>query len=501
MSDTPPPAETGVPVYDFVVIGGGSAGFAAARTASGLGLRTAVVEGGRDVGGLCILRGCMPSKTLIESANRFVSIRRAREFGLRAENVRVVGPEVQARKRRLVAEFADYRRGQLEHGKFDYIRGLVRFEGEHRLRIEPLANPADGTPPPPPQIEARTVLVATGSRVADVPVPGLREIGYLTSDEALELEEFPDSVIVLGAGAIGLEAAHQFAGLGSQVTILQRGNQIMREADEDVAGALERALCEQGVRVHRGAHLLRAELDASDGQKRIWYERGGEQHCVAAREILFALGRTPCTENLELHHANVAVSKKGGITVGPDQRAHGKRHIFAAGDVCGPYEIVHIAIQQGELAARNAARQLGKLAGPAEEIDYRLKLFVLFTEPQMAHVGLTEKECRALGRNYCVASYPFADHGKAIVRGETEGFVKLIADKATGEILGGAVVGPEASELIHEISVAMHFHGTVTDLAKVPHYHPTLSEIWTYPAEELAGAESSSNDPAEMGGN
>ena len=190
---------------------------------------------------------------------------------------------------------------------------------------------------------------------------------------------------------------------------------------------------------------------------------------------------------MELNHAGVATTKKGGIEVGPDQRSRSKRHVFAAGDVCGPYEIVHIAIQQAELAARNAARHVGKLDGSPEEIDYRLKLFVLFTEPQMAQVGLTERECAHAGRDFAVAKYPFNDHGKAIVKGETDGFVKLITERATGEILGGAVVGPEAAELIHEITVAMHFHGTAADLAKVPHYHPTLSEIWTYPAEELAG--------------
>ena len=480
MSQTPE-----VPTYDLVVLGGGSAGYAAARTAAGLGLRTAVVEGGKDVGGLCILRGCMPSKTMIESANRFVSIRRAREFGLRAENVRVVGPEIQARKRHLVKEFADYRASQLEHGKFDFIRGLAHFTGEHRIALRPLKESA-AEMPPPAEIEAKTFLIATGSRVADVPIPGLEEIGYLTSDDILDAEEFPSSVLVLGAGAIGLEASHQLAGLGSEVSVIQRCGQIMRDADEDVAGALQRALAAQGVRFHCGSHLVRAELDPATGQKRVWYERDGEMHCHAAQEILFALGRQPCTESLELHSAGVETGPKGGVKVGEDQRSS-RRHIFAAGDVCGPYEIVHIAIQQAEVAARNAARHLGKLGSTPEKTDYRLKLFALFTEPQMALVGLTEKEARAAGIDHAVATYPFADHGKAMVRGETEGFVKLISDRKTGEILGGAAVGLEAAELIHEIVVAMYFHGSAADLAAVPHYHPTLSEIWTYPAEELAG--------------
>ncbi len=482
MSQTPE-----IPTYDFVVLGGGSAGYSAARTAAGLGLRTALIEGGREVGGLCILRGCMPSKTMIESANRFVSIRRAHEFGLRAENVRVVGSEILARKRRLVKEFADYRREQLEHGKFDFFRGLAHFTSEHRVAVRPLEWVEYDTPPPA-EIEAKTFLIATGSRIADVPIPGLQEIGYLTSDDILESDAYPPSVIILGAGAIGLEAAHQLAGLGCEVSVIQRCGQVMRDADEDVAGALEGALAKQGVRFHCGSHLDRAELDAGTGQKRVWYEKGGEMHSHAAQEILFALGRQPCTDSLELHFAGVATGAKGGVKVGEDQRSS-RRHIFAAGDVCGPYEIVHIAIQQAEIAARNAARHLGKLDGAPEKTDYRLKLFALFTEPQMALVGLSEKEARAAGRDYAVATYPFADHGKAIVKGETDGLVKLITDRTTGEIIGGAAVGPEAAELIHEIVVAMHFHATAADLAAVPHYHPTLSEIWSYPAEELAASQ------------
>ena len=485
MSDFPDPAtEHEVPVYDFVVIGGGSAGYAAARTAVSLGLKTALVEGGRDIGGLCILRGCMPSKTMIESANRFVTLRRAREFGLRAENIAVVPAEVQARKRRLVGEFADYRRGQLEHGQFDFIRGLARFIDEHHLEILPPENTAD-TRPVPPRIQARTVLVATGSHVADVDFPGLSETGYITSDEALELEAFPESLIVLGAGAIGLEAAHQFAGLGTQVTVIQRGTHIMRGTDEDVAGALQQGLANQGIRFQCGSHLLRAELDPADGSKRVWFECGGGEHSVSAREILFALGRRPCTRGLELHLAGVEQTKAGGVKVTPDQRSTA-RHIFAAGDVCGPYEIVHVAIQQAELAARNAARLLGKLGTSPEQIDYRLKLFVLFTDPQMAHVGMSEADARDAGREFETATYAFADHGKAMVRGETDGLVKLLADRATGEILGASAVGPEVGEIIHELVVAMHYRATAADLAIIPHYHPTLSEIWTYPAEELA---------------
>jgi pyruvate/2-oxoglutarate dehydrogenase complex dihydrolipoamide dehydrogenase (E3) component len=161
-------------------------------------------------------------------------------------------------------------------------------------------------------------------------------------------------------------------------------------------------------------------------------------------------------------------------------------NIFAAGDVCGPCEVVHVAIQQGEFAAANAASLLGVRSGPLKSMDYRLKLFAVFSEPQLACVGATEAELHATRTAHVTATYPFNDHGKSLVMGETAGFVKITASKETGEILGAAVVGPDAAELIHELTVAMHYRATVQDFATIPHYHPTLSEIWTYPSEEIA---------------
>jgi pyruvate/2-oxoglutarate dehydrogenase complex dihydrolipoamide dehydrogenase (E3) component len=475
MNDDPSPAD----VFDLAVIGGGSAGYAAARTGADLGLKVAIIEGGAEVGGLCILRGCMPSKTIIESANRLADMRRAREFGLRAENISVVPAEVLARKRRLVGEFASYRSEQLEKGKFTFLRARARFLDPHRLALE-----AVGGASIPAEIQARAFVIATGSQISQAPIPGMDETGYLVSDDLLELDAYPRSVIVLGAGAIGLEAAHALSALGSKVTVVQRCGQIMRGSDPDVAKALQEAMTADGVRFLCGTHLLRVDR-AEDGRKRVWFERNGGEESVEADEIVAALGRRPLTSGMGLDVAGVTLTKTGAVACDPGQRSS-QAHIFAAGDVAGPYEIVHIAIQQAELAVRNAARALGKLAGEPETMDYRLKLFVLFTEPQMAHVGLSEAEARAQGLDFRVASYPFADHGKSLIRGAMHGFVKLLADRRTGEILGGAVVGPEAAELIHEIVVAMAFRATAADLARVPHYHPTLSEIWTYPAEDLA---------------
>jgi pyruvate/2-oxoglutarate dehydrogenase complex dihydrolipoamide dehydrogenase (E3) component len=209
---------------------------------------------------------------------------------------------------------------------------------------------------------------------------------------------------------------------------------------------------------------------------------------LEAEEIIYALGRRPSTESLDLGKAGVNVSRRGTVQVDSRQQSN-VPHIFAAGDACGPYEVVHIAIQQGELAARNAARLVRDSGEKLETMDYALKLFAVFSHPEAASVGLNTKEAEQMGLTFIEACYPFADHGKSMVRGETEGFVKLIAEARTRQIIGGAVIGPNAAELIHEIAVAMSFKSTAGQLARVPHYHPTLSEIWTYPAEALAEAE------------
>jgi pyruvate/2-oxoglutarate dehydrogenase complex dihydrolipoamide dehydrogenase (E3) component len=459
--------------YDFAIIGGGSAGYAAARTAASLGLKTAVVEGGEDVGGLCILRGCMPSKTLIESANRMLTLRRAEEFGLRATGLEAHVAEIIARKRRLIADFADYRRKQLETGKFDFIRGRACFTDAHTVTVQ-------WHDTPPRTLHAKSFLVATGSVVNWPDVPGLKDSGAITSDEALELQSLPESLVVLGAGPVALEMAHYFSALGTHVTVLQRGGQILTGSDPDLAAALEKPLRER-MRIFTDTKITAIERGARG--RRVSFEHEGKIMTVECSEILNALGRHPGIESLSLDVAGVA-HPKGRIATNAHQQTS-QPHIFAAGDCCSPYEIVHVAVQQGEIAARNAARVLQDNHA-LESCDYRLKLYVVFTEPQMATVGLSEAEAREQGIAYRTAKYPFDDHGKSMVMGELHGFVKLMTDASTGEILGGSVVGSHASDLIQEIVVAMNFRSTAAQLAGIPHYHPTLSEIWTHPAEELA---------------
>jgi dihydrolipoamide dehydrogenase len=451
--------------FDVAVIGGGSGGYAAARTAAAAGLKTAIIEGGDEVGGLCILRGCMPTKALLYAAEVMHLASHPEPWGIRSE-VTFDFSKVMARKNLLIKEFADYRAQQLAGGKFQFIRAMARFMDAHTVEL------STGT-----KLTAKHFIIATGSSVAPSPLPQLNDVGYLDSDTALTLTKLPRSLIVLGGGAVALEFAQFFARFGVKITLIQRSPHVLHEMDSDAAAVIEEVFRREGITVYTGTKLLDAQRLGA--QKEVFFEHEGESRRVLAEEIFFALGRVPNVASLGLDKVGVEL-EYGRIKTNAQMRTT-TPNIYAAGDCTGLHEIVHIAVQQGETAAHNIANpQRPKL------MDYRLLTEVVFTDPQIASVGLTEKRAHVRNIPYVTAKYPFNDHGKSLIMEAKDGFVKLLAEPQTGEILGGACVGPFGGELIHEIIAAMHKRMTVRELAAMPHYHPTLAEIWTYPAEELA---------------
>lgn len=451
--------------FDVAIVGGGSAGYAAARTAAAARLKTVVIEGGEEVGGLCILRGCMPTKAFLYMAEVAHLVKNSKVFGIRAGKVSFDFKKVMARKNALIKDFADYRVRQLNNKKFGFIRADAKFLDPHTLELD------NGR-----KLTARYFIIATGSTVAPSPLCQLNDLQCLTSDDALALKKLPKSLIVLGGGPIACEFAQFFSRFGVKVTLIQRSPHILHDFDPDAAAVMETVFRREGIKVFTGTKLLDARRNGKT--KSVSFEYQGKTVTVSAEETMFALGRVPNTASLGLE--NAGVKTEGCRIVADEFMQTSVPHIFAAGDCAGPYEIVHIAIQQGEVAARNLA-----VPGSARA-DYRLLISVVFTEPQLAFVGLTEKAAVARGVKFISASYPFNDHGKSLIMNATDGFVKLLADPDTGEILGGQCVGPSGGELIHEIVVAMEKRMTVKELAAMPHYHPTLAEIWTYPAEELA---------------
>ena len=453
---------------DVVVLGGGSAGYAAARTLSGQGARTLVVDGAAELGGLCILRGCMPTKALLHAAELRHSIAEGEVWGIDAGTVRVDPARTFGRKDALIADFAGYRRQQLEDGRFELVRARARFDGPGLLRLE------DGR-----IVRFGHAVVATGSSVAPVTVPGLAETGYLDSDRALAQARIPGSLVVLGGGAVALEFAQFYSRMGTRVTVVQRADRLLSGFDADVAGQLEKALRREGVTVFTGTRLERVEQAGS--LKRVWFRQADGLRSVEAEEIFHGMGRIPNTGDLGLEILGVAL-KRGRIVTDSGQRTT-HPGVYAAGDCCGPHEVVHLAVQQGEVAAHNILHP-----DRPRTMDDRLRMSVVFTSPQVAQVGWSEQEARTLGVAHRSEQYPFNDHGKSMILGAREGFVKVLADPVSGEVLGASCVGPQAGELIHEAAVVMAARMTVAQWAAVPHYHPTLAEIWTYPAEALAEA-------------
>lgn len=450
--------------HDLVVVGAGSGGYAAACTAREFGCDAALVDRG-PLGGLCILRGCMPSKALLASSDALADVRDAGALGVHAAGVSIDVPYVFARKRSLVAEFADYRISGIE--RFPLYRGEARFLSPTELAV------GDDV-----VLESEKFVIGTGSVVSPAPYDGLVETGFVDSDALLELDRIPESAIVLGGGYTACELGQFLARMGTATTFLIRSGQLLTYADDDVGGALTGYFREDGIEIVTGARLLGARRDGRQKVVRYWSD--GAEHHVAAEEIFYALGRSPNVAGLGLENAGVAYDAEGGIAVDETMRTS-NRNIYAVGDVTGKSMLVHVAIYQGEVAARNLC-----LAGD-ERADYRLILaHTIFTDPQVAAVGASEKDLRANATPYVAGRYDFAEHGKAQCLAKTKGFVKMMADPLDGRILGAVVIGPQGSELIHEVIVAMNFEATVAQFMRIPHLHPTLAEIWTYPAELCA---------------
>lgn len=452
--------------YDFIVIGGGSGGHAAARTAADEGQHVAVIDGAKELGGLCILRGCMPSKTLLYTAEILHLAKKGKTFGLDIPKARADMPAVAKRKRAIIEDFASYRRESLESDRFDLYRQLCHFVGHNEIEL------VDGT-----RLRGKKILIATGSEVNCPPIPGLEETPVWTSDDVLSLDFVPESVIVLGGGTVGCELAQFLQRIGSQVTLIQRSPHILTGVAPDLAAVAEEAFREDGMEVITGTTVTRVRKSGESIE--VTFDCAGQKMHRKARHCLNALGRRPRTRLLRLDTAGIRTAQTGHIVTNHFQMTSNP-DVYAAGDCCSPHEIVHIAIAQGELAARHA---LGKQVSP---IHYDHLLQVIFTDPQIATAGFSEKQLQKEGRKYLSASYPFDDHGKSILMEAHLGFVRVFADAESGEILGAEIAGKDAGELIHCFSVALTMKATVFDLMRAPWYHPTLAEILTYPLEEIA---------------
>ncbi len=453
--------------FDFIILGGGSAGYAAARTFNEYGKKVALVDGAEELGGLCILRGCMPSKTLIYSAEVLHLAQKGNTFGFTGNSPQADMAAIQARKKQVIAEFADYRKEQLEDGRFSLFRSNGNLIDNQTVGL------SDGT-----NLRAKKILIATGSKVKVPNLPGLAEVSYKTSDDVLDLKVVPAECVVLGGGVVACELAQFLSRVGSKVTLLQRSPRLLKEFSEEASNCLQNAMRAEGIDLQLDVDFGGfSQID--DLHTEISYRHQEKEKKIKTSFLFLALGREPRTDQLNLSAAGVERLPTGHVKTNSFQQSSCPE-VYAAGDCAGPHEIVHIAIKQGETAALHA---MDKKVRP---MNYTNLLSVVFTDPQLAVVGLSPRQLTEQGVDFLSASYPFDDHGKSILMEAKFGHVAIHAEKKSGLILGAECVGKDAGELIHSLSVGVGVRATVNQLLQADWYHPTLSEIWTYPLEELA---------------
>ncbi len=437
--------------YDVTVIGGGSGGLTAARLATALGARVALIDKER-VGGDCLYYGCVPSKALIHVAKVVAQAKAAATLGLLPADLKVDMGRVSAHIQEVIARVAEEEQVYVEG--VSVRLGQASFRAPHELEVNGET------------LLSKNTLIATGSRPRVPDVPGLREVGYLTNESVFDLGRLPPSLVVVGGGPVGVEMAEAFARLGSQVTLLQSRERLLPREDPEVSEAIAQALARDGVRV-----VLSARLEAvkQSGKHKVAEARQGEKLAqVEADDLLIALGRVPNVERLHLEAAGVAYGPKGITT---DAYLHTTASpIFAIGDVLGGYLFTHVAAYQASVAVRNALLPLLH-----KKADYRVLPWTTFTDPEAARLGLTEEEARQTGQAFRVVRVPWRAIDRAQTDGAPEGFIKLIVAQKGDTILGAHLVGARAGELLGELALAMrHKLGMGAVLATI-HAYPTLS--------------------------
>lgn len=454
---------------DLLVIGGGPAGYAGALRGARKGLKTVLVEA-RDIGGTCLNRGCIPTKALFKTQEVAHMVRRAQEFGVLGEYRGLDWGKVLERKKRIVRQLTGGVRFLLEKAGVEVVPGFAVFSGERAVQVL-----QDGKVTR--EFEPRFVLLASGSRSASLPVPGSDLPGVIDSEKALDLPELPKSLVVIGGGVIGMEMACIFQGFGVEVTVIEMMPKILPPVDREVTDLLTRLVERQGMKVHVSARVV--EIRKGNGKLEVVYMQDGALRVASGEYVLVAVGRVPQVEGMGLENIGIAMERNAVVT---DTRLQTSLSwVYAAGDVNGKHLLAHVAYREAEVAIRN-------ICGEHATMDYRVVPNCIFSFPEIASVGLTEDEAKERGYAVRCGRFPFRANGKALIEGEIEGFVKIVSDARSGEILGVHMIGPSASNLIGEGILAMCLESTPEEIASAIHPHPTLSEAVMEAAEAVFGA-------------
>ena len=437
--------------FDVVVIGGGPGGYVAALRAAQLGAKTAIVEKDR-MGGTCLVRGCIPTKALLQSSELYTLAKGGRPFGLVADNIGFDWPAAQKRKASVVDQLVKGVEGLLKAGGVTSYRGAARLAGKGVVDV-------GGD-----QVQAKDIVIATGSAIARIPMPGAELT--IDSDQILELREVPKRLAVIGGGVVGMEFAAMFAALGSKVTVLEMLPQVLAMVDADLVNVYTKHLAGLGGEVHTDTKV--GKVVKGNGGLQVQFSSGGEGGAVEADQVLLAVGRVPYTDGLDAEKAGVKLDRRRVVV---DQHLHTDADgVWAIGDVIGGIMLAHVASYEGVCAVEN-------IAGQSERVpDYHAAPNCVYTDPEIAHVGLGEKEAKEKGVAVKVGRFPFAASGRGLTLGQTEGFVKVLSDPESGRLLGAHIIGPRATDLIAEATLAVQNGLTLEQVDLTIHAHPTLPE-------------------------
>jgi dihydrolipoamide dehydrogenase len=466
--------------FDLIVLGSGTGGYTAAFRAAQLGLRVALVEQGK-IGGTCLHVGCIPTKALLESAELFARLKKAKEFGILLEGQPGFDFEAIARRRdQVVKRMWTGLKSLVDKNKVTWVGGRGRLEGAGTIRVA--LNGVDGTPGGGGEqvLHAGNVILATGSRVKSLPgiVPDGRRI--ITSDDVTTKAVLPKSIAIVGAGAVGSEFASLYHDLGVAVTLLEYLPGIVPLEDRDVSQALERSFTRRGIKVVTKARFDASSVKATDaGVSLVVGPDGSAAEELRVEQLLMATGRAANTEEIGLETTKVEL-ERGFVKVDGWMRT-AEPHVYAIGDLIGGLMLAHVAAHEGIVAVHGIAGE------EPEPIDYDHQPRATYTRPQVASIGLTEQQCADRGIAIKKGVFNFAAIAKAVIVGETEGFAKVIADAATDEVLGVHLIGPAVTDLIAEAALGMPLEATAWEIGAATHPHPTLAEVLGEAAMAVAG--------------
>ena len=446
--------------YDVAIIGSGPGGYVTAIRAGELGLKTVVVEKDPFLGGTCLHVGCIPAKVLLHHAEIYDHFKNAAEYGFEVGELKINWANVLARKDKIVKKHAKGIEMLFKKNKVEFVQGWGRYAGPGRVSVE-----RDGKKS---EIEAANIILATGSEARSLPGVEPDSNTILTNREILQLPEIPKSMIIVGAGAVGVEFASIFNSFGTQVTILEMLPRVVPVEDEEISAELDKAFRKKGIQIHTDSTVESVKKDAKGVIVTLKHKDGTPQ-TLAAEKILIAVGRRPMTENCGLEKSKARL-ERGFLQVGPYMETD-EKGLFAIGDIVAGFpQLAHAASMEGITAV---TRMAGK---PVQPIEKTRIPNATYCEPQIGSIGLTEKQARDAGYKVKIGKFPFVGNSKATILGSHGGFIKVVSDEAYGEVLGVHIIGPLATEILAEAATVLQLEGTVDDMMAMIHAHPTVWE-------------------------